>query len=218
LPSLAFDLDGTLLDSQERQVELGWRLAQEEGAGDWSPSALWEAKRRGLTTAQALEELGVDHELAQRIATRWVALVEDPEWLERDRVLPGARAALEAASAADCRVVVLTARRSSRSVVDQISRLGLDALIDDLQVVAPEDASEAKTEALRASRPVALVGDTESDAEAALRAGIRFAAVGCGQRSPEFLTARGCGPVYPDAEAAVRALLMELELDPSGVG
>lgn len=200
---LAVDLDGTLVDCRARQVALAAALAGPGFDGD----AFWEAKRAGATTRAALVALGHPDAAARALADAWAEAIEDDAWLAHDRLLPGARAALEAAGDAGLEPFVLTARRRADAVRAQVDRLGLAALVAGVEVVDPGDAAAAKGALLAARGAVALIGDTESDAAGAAAAGVPFVAVGGGQRAPGFLRARGVAVVHPDVGAAVAALL-----------
>jgi phosphoglycolate phosphatase-like HAD superfamily hydrolase len=88
-------------------------------------------------------------------------------------------------------VVVVTARSRPEGAEQVLRTIGLDELVD-LVVVSPAAAVREKADALRACRAAGYIADTESDAEAARQAGVPFVAVSTGQRSAEFLAARGC--------------------------
>jgi len=199
--TVALDLDGTLIDCRERQVAVARALVPALD-GD----RFWAAKRDGATTRAALEALGVAVADAAAAASGWAAAIEDDEWLALDAPLPGAVEALAALRAAGRRLVVVTARRRGDAVGPQLERLGLRALVDAVEVVSPRDPARGKAPILRTHAAAALIGDTESDAAAAAAAGVRFLAVGTGQRSPRFLAARALTPVYADVGAAARAL------------
>ena len=63
---------------------------------------------------------------------------------------------------------MLTARRERFFLLQQLDRLGLSRQIDELIVVPPTEAAERKAEALRKLKPLTFIGDTESDAAAAM--------------------------------------------------
>jgi phosphoglycolate phosphatase-like HAD superfamily hydrolase len=203
---LALDLDGTLTDPAPRQLAaLEAVLERHAEAGPVDLGRFWADKRGGLSTGAALEELGVAPALAAELAADWGAAVEDVAWLELDRLLPGVAEALEALAAGGERPVILTARRHPDRVREQVAALGLLAWCGGVRVVSPAAAAEQKAAELTALGARGFVGDTESDARAAELAGCEFAAVGGGQRSPEFLRARGLA-VFDSLAAALAGL------------
>lgn len=203
--ALALDLDGTLIDPRPRQVAaLAALLASEEGIGQLNRDRFWELKRAGLTTAGALVDLGVDPATAERVADRWVATVEDSRWLDLDRMIPGVPRALDSLQGG-ARPLILTARQHEDRVRDQVSSLGLLHWCAEVTVVSPDSAAEAKAAQLLMHGCRGLVGDTESDAKAAEIAGVDFAAVSTGQRSEQYLRARGLA-TFDSLGGALRAL------------
>lgn len=199
---IALDLDGTLLDCRPRQVAVAAAL---HGPG-LDEAAFWAAKREGATTRAALEAIGVGGERGARLARRWAAEVEDDRWLALDAPLPGVAAALTALRAAGRDAVVLTARRRADAVRRQVAATGLGALVGAVEVVDPVNAAADKATMLTRLGAAGFVGDTESDAAAAGRAGVPFAAVGGGQRSAAWLRAHGIAPVHADLASALAAL------------
>lgn len=204
--SLALDLDGTLIDPKPRQVAVMTALFEGEATMEpVRPADFWSLKRDGLTTAEALERLGVERALAGKLALRWARSVEDLRWLRLDRLIPGVDETLGELAEAGTRPAILTARRHEDRVRDQVSSLGLLRWCDEVQVVSPESAVEQKAAELEALGSRGFVGDTESDARAAELAGVAFAGVTTGQRAGEFLRARGL-PAFDSLADALRAL------------
>jgi phosphoglycolate phosphatase-like HAD superfamily hydrolase len=199
--TIAFDLDGTLLDCRARQVALAAALVP-----GLPEQPFWDAKREGATTREALEWVGVHAATAATVAVRWTAEIEDDCWLRNDRPLPRALAALRRLHMAGQRLTVITARRRPEAVVAQVATLGLGELLGSVEVVDPRDAASAKAAVLRSQAPAAFVGDTESDASAAQAAGVRFLAVASGQRSAGWLRANGFGPAHTDVYSAALML------------
>jgi phosphoglycolate phosphatase-like HAD superfamily hydrolase len=199
----ALDVDGTLLDCRARQVAVARRVA---GAA-FDDDLFWTAKRNGAATAPALMAAGLSEHAAREAAAAWRAAIEDDEWLALDGLLPGALRALDALGAERMPVVLLTARRRPEAVRLQLERLGLLERVDALLVVDPARPVPAKAAHLRRMRARGFVGDTESDAAAAARAGVPFVAVGSGQRSTAFLAAHGVDRVTDGVGEAVAALV-----------
>jgi phosphoglycolate phosphatase-like HAD superfamily hydrolase len=193
---VALDLDGTLLDCRARQVAVAVHLA-----GSLDEDAFWAAKRGGATTAAALAAQG-----APDVSAEWVEQIEDERWLALDLPLPGAEAALAELRRAGFDPVVLTARRHANRVAAQVERLGLAPPV----VVAPAAASVEKAAALRQVGAAGLIGDTESDLEAARAAGVPYELVSTGQRDAAFLRRHGAAAVHDTLGQAVEALVARI--------
>lgn len=187
----ALDLDGTLTDPRPRQVGALMALLDGPEAERVDGNRLWRLKRSGSTTREALVALGLTPARAEELAGRWVESVEDQRWLHLDRLLPGVPDTLRALARSDPPMVILTARRHEERARKQVASLGLLRWCAEVRVVPPDRAAAGKAAELTALECLGMVGDTESDAEAAGLAGVPFAAVSTGQRSGEFLGARG---------------------------
>ena len=196
-PLIALDLDGTLIDARVRQVGVA-----SEALAALAGESLDEV---GASTREALETLGYPSETAASVARRWGERIESDEWLRRDRALTGAREVL-ADLRAGHRIAVLTARREADGARLSLACAGLEELVDEVCVVDPARAADAKASALARYRAAGFIGDTESDGEAARRAGVRFRAVSTGQRSSSYLQARGYDPL-PSLRDAVEDVL-----------
>jgi len=200
MKTLALDLDGTLLDCEARHCALMRQVCRMDALQGDFIAHYWAAKREGASNLQALQALG--HPAAADRAAAWARDIEHWPWLGFDRLLPGV---VEALALCTQRIVVLTARRAPALLRQQLDRLALSAAIDELVVVPPSDAVAAKADALRRLQPRAFVGDTESDAAAATRAGTAFLAVDSGMRSPRFWQARATLS-HPHLSAALATL------------
>lgn len=188
---LAIDLDGTLITCKNRQITVlraamlacGAELAQIDG--------VWTAKREGLTTREALLAAGIPPDVAAAVSERWVAMIEDPQWLQLDACFPDTIDSLTTVRDAGVRVVLVTARRHKHWLAAQLRTLHLDVHLDCIVVVSPTDATAQKSKVLLQLSPRAYIGDTESDFVAARVAGVPYHAVSRGQRSPRFLAREG---------------------------
>lgn len=205
-PVVAFDLDGTLLDARARQVEAlrAACLALDEPQPVYDD--FWNLKRGGETTAGALHQVGYGRERAGRLSDWWVLHVEDEAMQLHDTLLPGAVEALDACRHGKFSARILTARSQPQFVRQQLARHKLLPLTDQVAVVSPANASAEKAAILLQWEAVVLIGDTESDAQAAQLATVPFMAVTCGQRSSAFLQARGFD-VFGNAHRALLAWL-----------
>jgi phosphoglycolate phosphatase len=189
---LALDLDGTLLEPRERQLALLTELLRSEpGCPAVDLDLVWELKREGATTAEALRRLCVPTPVVERLARLWREQIEDRRWLAIDRPLPGVMATLDMLRRRGVRPLILTARQHPDRVEWQLAQVGLERWCPTVVVVSPAAARAEKAERLVALGCRAFAGDSESDADAARDAAVPFAAVATGQRSPRFLGSRG---------------------------
>jgi phosphoglycolate phosphatase len=191
---IALDLDGTLIDARVRQVGVASEALAELAGRELNEMRFWQAKRRGATTREALEELGYSPGTVAAVARRWMERIESEDWLRRDRALRGTRGVLADLRQDGVVIVVLTARRSAEGARLSLRSAGIEEDIDTLFVVDPVGAVAGKARALRRCRAAAFLGDTESDAAAARRAGVPFVALATGQRSRSRLRSLGYEP------------------------
>jgi phosphoglycolate phosphatase-like HAD superfamily hydrolase len=206
LGSIGFDLDGTLIDARERQVGVAAEALAQLTGQELDGAGFWRAKRAGATTLAALTQLGYGAEVAEEVAGHWGRRVEDDDWVERDRALPGARRVLTALRAEGWTIIVLTARRRAEGAGRSLRAAAIASLVDHVEVADPRSAVADKGRALARLAPAGFIGDTDSDGRAALAAGIPFAAVSTGQRSRAYLERRGFSPSRSLA-VAVRTLV-----------
>lgn len=167
----------------------------------------WRAKRSGANTRAALLGLGYEREIADRAAARWGERIEDDEWLARDRALAGVPGVLSRLRATGQEFAVITARRNAAGAEVSLRAAGLEPFVERLHVVDPASAAAAKAAVLRELGHPPFVGDSESDAEAARLAGVRFIAVATGQRSRGYLSRHGYA-VMGTLAGAVRVLAL----------
>lgn len=204
---IVLDLDGTLITCQHRQVALAEHLSDRYASSAFDSAAFWEAKRAGASTLAALRTLGFTHHTASLIATEWALCIEDESWIAYDVLIPGALRALEQIASAGLGAIVLTARRNARGVARQLTVMGITPWLIHTIVVSPFRAVEDKARVLIDLMPQAFIGDSESDAAAAKRAGVPFLAVSTGQRGTDFWSAYGEEHPFPSVEAAVEEIL-----------
>jgi len=181
---MVFDLDGTLLSCRPRQMAA---LRAVCGLTGTALPAIWQAKRDGATTRDALLAAGMSATTADQSSRRWGQVIETPYFLAYDSLLPGASEALRVCRAAGLRTVILTARKSLRGLLMQANALQLNCMADEILAVDPRDGVAGKALQLQRLAPIALIGDSEVDARAAAAAAVPFVPVSSGQRSPGFL-------------------------------
>ncbi|WP_030813392.1 HAD family hydrolase [Streptomyces sp. NRRL S-337] len=215
-----WDIDHTLIENAGVSKEI-YAAAFSALAG--GPPA-GPARTEGRTDRLIMRELFMRHGLPE---PDWAAVETalaraGEERLEilgrRGTVLPGVRDALKAASAHDGWVSsVLTGNIAANAHV-KLSAFHLGSLLDlavgaygadaeqrpDLVGVARERARRVR--GVRADVPVALVGDTPRDVQAALATGSGIVAVASGVHSPEELAAAGADVVLSDLADTAQVL------------
>ncbi|MEV6315306.1 HAD family phosphatase [Streptomyces sp. NPDC051776] len=183
-PSVIFDLDGTLVDSEPNYHEAGRRLLAEYGV----PGFTWEEHARfiGIGTRETLEVLSREHgidapveELLEGKNRHYLTLAS-----ASTEAFPGMRKFAGALHAAGVRTAV--ASGSSREAIEAaLGATGLAPLMD--AVVSADEVAHGKPEPdvfLEAARLLGaapadcvVVEDAAPGAEAAHRAGMRCIAV-----------------------------------------
>ena len=188
--NLALDLDGTLISCEPRQsAVLSAALTCWKANADLKK--IWEMKREGVSTREALEKSGLESTLAQSVADDWRRMIEEPVWLELDSVLPGVTETLFAMREAGAQLWLLTARSRQEWVYQQLARLWLLPFFHSVSVLPISEPAQAKARILRRMCADAFFGDTEPDWRASTEAGVPFYAVSTGQRSATFLLGKG---------------------------
>lgn len=172
-PIVAFDWDGTLLDSRKRHKIVMDFVLNKFGI-NIDTSDLVEFKRQGKNNIDFLISKGIDERLAKEIQGEWIKNIEKPEFLEADKLYPDAVELLEEYSK-DNDLILVTARSNAELVKQQINKSNVAQYFKDIFVVpSGQTASDEKAKILKAQNAVLMVGDTASDAQAAKKAGLSF--------------------------------------------
>jgi len=213
MPSLIFDLDGTLIDTVYAHV-LAWQRAFDEVGLQING---WRIHRRigmsgGLFTRAAVRELGheISAEKIDQLKKRHGQFVE--EFLPNRRPLPGAVEILQTLSDAGVKYGVATS--GTRPEINRsLDALGIGpeiVVIDRTQVARakPEpDLFLACQEQMGiAIHDAIVIGDAVWDLIAARRAGMLSVGLLSGGYGEEELFRAGALRVYKDAEELLRSL------------
>ena len=186
------DLDGTLVDVQERYCRLHTDIAKGLGFQPMPPYRFWAQKRRGAPLETILSDWD---EPARRAYNRlWLASIEAPDYLRLDKLVPGTREALETLTQR-FRLVVVTMRRNGSELRRQLRELEIDDYLT--AVIAAADypsADYTKVQLLRLSgekngQRAIVVGDSEADVQTARDLGAPAVCVLSGIRDGPFLKA-----------------------------
>lgn len=201
--TICLDLDGTLITCEPRQSAV-LRAALAASGTSADVAKVWELKREGATTEDALRALDLAPDLAADVARRWRDMVEQPFWLELDSAFPEALSTLPLMKA-NFELALITARSRPEWAECQIRGMGLREFFSRVEIVSPSGQHVAKTAVFKAIAPVAVFGDTETDSRAAAASNVEFYAVASGQRSSTFLRSERAVTVSENLAEAWRA-------------
>lgn len=197
------DLDGTLIDSFSRHGLLLESILQKYAPAFHIQTADYtSAKRSGKNNYQYLTEyLGLPEDTTRKICDEWVGHIENPEWLQYDKLYSDAKPFLQLIKSRDDKIIFLSARHDANGAYDEVKHLGIDQYADDVIIVNKNAKYQTKSEyiqhlladtmtpSLQQSPEcgIIMVGDTEDDFNAASANQIPFFILNRGFRSSEYL-------------------------------
>jgi phosphoglycolate phosphatase len=211
---VVFDVDGTLIDSQDMIVSAMNAGFEDACLGPVARGAVLSIV--GLSLPVAVEALVPEASAAQRdrVVDGYRAAYLRGRLHQDAPLYPGAQACLDALGARDDLLLAVATGKARRGLDALIESLGwqgrfVSLQTSDLHPSKPHPAMlraalhEAGVEARRA----VMVGDTEFDIAMGVAAGTRAIGVAWGYHSPARLAAAGAALVVPDYPALTRALL-----------
>lgn len=200
--TVGFDYDGTLNESFERhEAVLRFVWPEVDRIARWDEQ-FRDMKVRGMSTRAILGWFGVADDEAAAIAARWVAHIEDPEFVQIDRPYAGCLEFLNSLREIG-RGVICSSRQRGDVMLEQVAASGVGEYVDEVYVVeAGSGAGKRKAEVTRGAGISVVVGDTEVDQQWAEELGVRFIPVAWGFRCGDFWRERGVdfNPVESFAE------------------
>lgn len=182
---IAFDLDGTLLDSRQRHVEVLNEVLREEGV-KLDTKGYMDFKAEGRSTKEWLIQKGVNEEESVVINNKWIARIEEDNFLAYDKLYDGIERMLSNLSETSS-LYIVTARNRKENTLKQIKELGIYQYFEKVYVVESSKLTPTlKASILKGDGIDIYYGDTESDEKAAQIAGCLFKAVLNGFRSKNY--------------------------------
>mgnify|MGYP002624725689 CR=1 FL=1 len=179
---IAFDLDGTLLDSRKRHEIVMADVLGKYGI-ELDTSDLVSFKSDGHNNIDWLLSKGISEDKAKEINSDWISLIENSECLKSDSLYPDVEEILSNLSK-DNDLFLITARNNKDNAYKQIKQLGIAQYFADISIVDTCSETPAlKADKLQKYGVDCFIGDTESDYKAAQIAGCDFKAVNYGFRS-----------------------------------
>lgn len=209
LTLVAFDVDGTLLDSQGTIVAAMARAFQARSLETPPPAAV--RKVIGLSLPEAVLRLlpdGASPALAESLSDDYrAAFFELRRAGAPDPLFPGAAEALVRAAGAG-HLLALVTGKSRRGVAALLERADIRALGVRIDAIATADDGPGKPDPFLLRKAMGevgvdpaftlMVGDTTYDMEMAVRAKVRAVGVSWGYHAPAALAAAGAGRIIDD--------------------
>ena len=203
IKAVIFDVDGTLIDSNDFHAE-AWKKAFAEEGYEFPLEKIRQQIGKGADTL--LPEFLTENEnkkYGDRIAERRGEIFKK-EYLDRVQPFAKVREIFEKIRA-DGKKIALASSSKKDEVKEYEKIANIEDLVehetssDDAEKSKPEpDIFQAALKLLGNPQPseVVVVGDTPYDAEAAKKAGIKIIGVLCGGFSKETLEKAGCAEIY----------------------
>lgn len=187
MKTIAFDLDGTLIDISERDFRIYVDILTELGYKPIDKAQYWPLRREktDIHSILALSGYTSDKDVAYFLDSR-AKRMEESDYLSLDTLFDDVMTVFSKLKE-NYNLVILTRRLNEANTVQQYHRLGLEKYTE-LMIVSGD-----KKERMQAiPNLVAFVGDTENDILPANEIGVKSIAVTTGIRSEEKL--RICNP------------------------
>lgn len=173
MATVAFDFDGTLLDSRNRHIVVMRDVLSQFGK-DLNVDDLVEFKSNGKNNIDYLISKGIDKDTALKIQEQWVKNIEKPEYLDNDVLYNDAIELLEKYKQ-DNDLILVTARSNIDGLNNQIDKFNLRKYFKNIFIVNPGgDVINQKARILRDEDVKYFIGDTHSDNVASKIASTQF--------------------------------------------
>lgn len=182
MKTIAFDLDGTLIDVSERDFRIYADILLRLGYSPISKDEYWPL-RRNITDIHHILSLSglISEEDVSTFLKERKALMEAWSYLRIDKPFDDVTETLSKLKK-EYNLIILTKRYDGEITKQQVSELGLTDFAE-LMIV-----TDSKEEAMRGINNLyAMIGDTENDIVPANNAGIKSIAVTTGIRNVEKL-------------------------------
>lgn len=190
--AIVFDLDGTLVDVSIRHYSTYKQIIRNLGGAPLDKDEYWQLKRYRTAWLEILKRSNLDPKSLNEFMVGFVNLIEQPQMLKLDTVLPGAKELLEQLRGS-YKLFLVSLRRSDKNLVSELKGLRLYDLFD--KVISSHTDGETNNmkasvirELLKSDTKGLIVGDTEADILAAKQLGLVSVAVRSGIRADHILS------------------------------
>ncbi len=177
------DLDGTLLEDQQRHYECYKAIVKKYGGNCIPPDEYWNDKRNKVKRTVLLEKTGFQGTYDDYLS-EWLALIETPDFLKYETLKPDTLSFLEWLRDNSEHIVLTTQRRNRKNLLGQLEKLGISGYFEEVV------SGDNKTDILdgKYNKDSLVIGDTEADEETAKRLGCTFIAVTDGIREEKYFS------------------------------
>ena len=175
--SIAFDLDGTLIDVSLRDYKIYTDIVRSLNGMPMKYDMYWPLRKNKTDIFYILEQSGIFNDMETKyFLKKRKELMENSDYLKLDVLIPGVATSLEKL-AKSYDIYIVTVRHNKENTIEQIHQLGLDKY--KLYIV-----NDGKGEYLKKIPNLCVVvGDTENDILPAKELGIQSVAVLSGIRN-----------------------------------
>ena len=169
---IAFDLDGTLIDSRARHIVLLRNILTRFNI-EIDTSDLIAYKRMGKNNIDYLCDNGISICQAKQIQKIWIEEIELRKYLQYDALYPNSIRILNKFKQFD--KILVTARNNRIGVIDELRLFKLDSFFKKIFIVNPGKQSIIeKAEILKSNNVYLYIGDTLADYQSASLAKVKF--------------------------------------------
>ncbi|MCK4781682.1 HAD hydrolase-like protein [Candidatus Parcubacteria bacterium] len=186
--NIIFDLDGTLIDIDDRWYSLHFDLSKIYKYKPLPKRKYIELKRNKISERNIIKKTNISPGKMNSYLIERINLIETRKYLRKDKLKPKVDALLKKLSQSYI-LILLTKRRKQRNCQEEINHLGIRKYFLKIIVASSISKDQAVRKFLGKSfyKKSLLIGDTEEDFAAAEKLGIKCILVCDGSRSREYL-------------------------------
>lgn len=210
--TIFLDLDGPILECKMRHYACYLDLCRSQELQPLERDEYWELKRQRVKGATLFQRSGARGD-GSDLMRSWIDLVEQPGYLALDAVHPWVFDVLSSWVASGACLCLATLRSNVAGLHAELETLGLRRFFDRVVVSDSALGGEGKAAAAAGDRSgidpqsAVWIGDTEVDADAAAKLGVKLYLVTCGIRTEDYLRSLGTGEVVSDLRTVRDRLL-----------